>query len=101
MNDWKWHAIGILLGFLVFVLVYTFANAEPREDGRETFEVACSSLENARTFAASLDWNACYHFYERFGFQPWGFLKHVETVGEFDIYEVVWGNGASGVYAVK
>ena len=105
MKHWKAHAIGILLGLIIFLLAYAFAYAGPEEwaaEGRETFEIACWSLEAAIEFAAAIDYNRCFVFAEQFGFEPWGFLTEVQSFDTgFTIYTVDWGNGAPGVYAVK
>lgn len=105
MKNWKAHAIGIILGLIVFLFTYMLAHAGPEEwaaEGRETFEVACPSLDAALEFAMAIDYNRCFLFAERYGFEPWGFLEPVVSLDNgLTIYNVEWGNGASGVYAVK
>ena len=103
--NWKAHAQGMLAGLIIFMFAYLLAHAGPDEraaEGRETFEIACWSLEAAIEFAAAIDYNRCFAFAERFGFEPWGFLTEVHSFDTgFTIYTVDWGNGAPGVYAVK
>lgn len=102
MKNWKAHALGIVLGIAVFILASTFVRSDTRSWDRETFEIACWSLEAAVEYASAVDYNRCFVFSEQFGFEPYGFLEEVMTLDTgLTVYYVDWGNGAPGVYAVK
>ena len=103
----KWTAFwgGFLIGAVFVLMLASALKADPAQwaaEGRETFEIACWSLDAAVEFAAAIDYNRCFIFAEQFGFEPWGFLTEVQSFDTgWTIYTVDWGNGAPGVYAVK
>lgn len=102
MKNLKYHLAGIFIASTILLLIATLVQADTHQEARATFEVACMSLEDAERLAASGDYAGCFHFYEEFGFTPWGFLKEIESYETgLTVYFVEWGNGASGVYAVK
>lgn len=88
-----------IIFFVAYALVLVGVKSAYGQE-REEFLLACDTVEAAKEFIEQRA-DTCYIFEDRYGFSPKGFLEPVDTVGDFTIYYVDWGNGATGVYTLK
>ena len=90
------------LKILALAAVVTVAvTAAVAEEALDTFEIACPSLDAAIAYITLVDYNGCFVFAERFGFEPWGHLTPMAEANDMTLYFVQWDDGSKGMYAVK